>query len=148
MGTRFGSHQQVSRLFGKLGQGDQPMVTNWNEEENLTEPKTVDWLKLFSDPVDEPENTICQAINRTLDDEVPSWPQEPTPRLYMGGWRIKNTNHPENPEEHDSPNMHGWTVIRPTSTFDRKSLNGPSLTNGTLTQRTTTKSGCSSGSHR
>ena len=85
----------------KLGQAINRWVTNWNEEENLTEPKTVDWLKLFSNPVDEPENTICQAINKTFDDEVPSWPQEPTPRLYMGGWRIKNTNHPENPEEHD-----------------------------------------------
>ena len=32
-----------------------------------------------------------------------------------------------------SPNARGWTVIRPTSTFGRKSLNGPSLTNSVLT---------------
>ena len=132
----------------KLGQAINRWVTNWNEEENLTEPKTVDWLKLFSDPVDEPENTICQAINRTFDDEVPSWPQEPTPRLYMGGWRIKNTNHPENPEEHDL-SQYAWMDSDSAYFYIRPEvLNGPSLTNGTLTQRTTTKSGCSSGSHR
>ena len=87
----------------KLGEAIKRWVNNWDERENLTEPKTVDWLKLFSNPVDEPENTICQAINKTFDDEVPSWPQEPTPRLYMGGWRIKNTNHLENPENTTSP---------------------------------------------
>ena len=85
----------------KLGRAIKRWVNNWDERENLTEPKTVDWLKLFSNPVDDPKNTICQAINKTFDDEVPSWPQEPTPRLYMGGWRIKNTNHLENSEEHD-----------------------------------------------
>lgn len=60
-------------------------------EDNVTERKTIDWFKLFANPTHDEKNLICQSIARTFDPTSPQWPREPLARLYMGGWRIKNT---------------------------------------------------------